>query len=74
MTKKLLQEIVTNNKMYVEWKTTPVTHINYETVKQRFKGYDKIVQKDIKEATRLLVYFNKIFTTYKTNIKKRGEQ
>ena len=36
MTKELLQEIVTKNIMYVEWKTTPITHINYETVKQRF--------------------------------------
>ena len=63
-----LQEIVTNNKMYVEWKITLITHINYETVKQRFKGYDKIVQKDIKEATR--IYFNKIFTKYRTNMKK----
>ena len=68
MTKELLQEIVTKNKMYVEWKTTPITHINYETVKQRFKGYDKIVQKDIKEAKR--IYFNKIFTTYRTDMKK----
>ena len=68
MTKELLQEIVTKNKMYVEWKTTPITHINYETVKPRFKGYDKIVQKDIKEAKR--IYFNKIFTTYRTNMKK----
>ena len=68
MTKELLQEIVTKNKMYVEWKTTLITHINYETVKQRFKGYDKIVQKDIKEAKR--IYFNKIFTTYRTNMKK----
>ena len=68
MTKELLQEIVTKNKMYVEWKTTPITHINYETVKQRFKGYDKIVQKDIKEAKK--IYFNKIFTTYRTNMKK----
>ena len=68
MTKELLQEIVTKNKMYVEWKTTPTTHINYETVKQRFKGYDKIVQKDIKEAKK--IYFNKIFTTYRTNMKK----
>ena len=68
MTKELLQEIVTKNKMYVEWKTTPITHINYETVKQRFKGYDKIVQKDINEAKR--IYFNKIFTTYRTNMKK----
>ena len=23
--------------------TTPITHINYETIKERFKGYDKIV-------------------------------
>ena len=53
MTKELLKEIVTKNKMYVEWKTT---------------GYDKIVQKDIKEAKR--IYFNKIFTTYRTNMKK----
>ena len=68
MTKELLQEIVTKNKMYVEWKTTPITHISYETVKQRFKGYDKIVKKDIKEAKR--IYFYKIFTTYRTNIKK----
>ena len=68
MTKELLQEIVTRNKMYVEWKTTPITHINYETVKQRFKGYEKIVQKDIKETKRL--YFNKNFH----NMKKHGEQ
>ena len=45
MTKELLQEVVTKNKLYVEWKTTPVTHINYDMVKQRFKGFDKIVQK-----------------------------
>ena len=28
MTKELLQEVVTKNKLYVEWKTTPVTHLN----------------------------------------------
>ena len=43
--KELLQEVVTKNKLYVEWKTTPVTHINYNMVKQRFKGFDKIVKK-----------------------------
>ena len=36
--------------MYVEWKTTPITYINFEKVKQRFRRYDKIIQKDIKEA------------------------
>ena len=71
MTKELLQEIVTKNKMYVEWKTTPITHLNYETIKQRFKEYDKIVQKDIKEVKR--IYFNKVFTTYRTNMKKNVE-
>ena len=50
MTKELLQEIVTKNKMYVTWKTTSVNHINYEQIKQRFKSYEKIVKKDIKEA------------------------
>ena len=51
--KKLLQEIITKYKMYVEWITTPITHIHYETVKQSFKRYDKIVQKDKKEAKRI---------------------
>ena len=41
--------------MYVEWKTTPITHINYETVKQKFKGYDKIVQKDIKKQKEYIL-------------------
>ena len=50
MTKELLQEIVTKNKMYVTWKTTSVNLINYEQIKQRFKSSEKIVKKDIKEA------------------------
>ena len=68
MTKELLQEVVTKNKLYVEWKTTPVTHINYDMVKQRFKGFDKIVQKNIKEAKR--IYFDKIFIAYRCDMKK----
>ena len=40
MTKELLQEIVTKNKMYVTWKTTSVDHINYEQIKQRLKSYE----------------------------------
>ena len=57
MTKELLQETVTKDKLYVVWKSTPVTDINYDMVKQRFKPYDKIVQKDIKEAKK--IYFKK---------------
>ena len=68
MTKELLQETVTKNKLYVVWKSTPVTHINYDMVKQKFKPYDKIVQKDIKEAKK--TYFNKIFIAYRTDMKK----
>ena len=68
MTKELLQEVVTKNKLYVEWKTTPVTHINYGMVKQRFKEFDKIIQKNIKEAKR--IYFDKIFIAYRSDMKK----
>ena len=68
MTKELLQEVVTKNKLYVEWKTTPVTHINYDMVKQRLKGFDKIVKKNIKEAKR--IYFDKIFIAYRSDMKK----
>ena len=68
MTKELLQEIVTKNKMYVTWKTTSVDHINYEQIKQRFKSYEKIVKKDIKEAKQR--YFDQIFTAYKNDMKK----
>ena len=45
MTKELLQEVVTKNKLYVVWKPTHATHISYNMVKQRFKGFDKIVKK-----------------------------
>ena len=68
MTNEILQEIVAKNKMYVTWKTTPVTHINYENIKQRFKSYEKIVKKDIKEAKQR--YFDQIFTAYKSDMKK----
>ena len=68
MTKELLQEIVTKNKMYVTWKTTSVNHNNYEQIKQRFKSYEKIVKKDIKEAKQR--YFDQIFTAYKNDMKK----
>ena len=66
--KKLSQK----NKMYFTWKTTPVTHINYENIKQRFKSYEKIVKKDINEAKQR--YFDQIFTAYKSDIKKHGKQ
>ena len=36
-------------------------------VKQRFKGFDKIVQKNIKEAKR--IYFDKIFIAYRSDMK-----
>ena len=67
MTNEILQEIAAKNKMYVTWKTTPVTHINYENIKQQFKSYEKIVKKDIKEAKQR--YFDQIFTAYKSDMK-----
>ena len=55
MTNEILQEIVAKNKMYVTWKTTPVTHINYENIKQRFKSYEKIVKiSDMKKTWKTI--------------------
>ena len=41
MNNKLLTQIVRKNKMYVESKTTPVTHVDHELIKLRFKSYEK---------------------------------
>ena len=38
--------------MYVDWKTTPVTSKHFERVKLRFKGYEKLVLKEIEIAKR----------------------
>ena len=38
------------NSLYVEWKTTPVTHVSYDTVKQRFKSCEKDILKQIQMA------------------------
>ena len=68
MNNELLTQIVRKNKMYVEWKTTPVTNVNYELIKLRFKSYEKDVRFAIQEAKKS--YFNRIFDTYKSDIKK----
>ena len=52
MTNEILQEIVSKNKIYVTWKTTPVTHINYENIKQRFKSYEKLLKKTLKKQNK----------------------
>ena len=38
---ELLTQIVRKNKMYVEWKTTPMTSADNEQIKLRFKNYEK---------------------------------
>ena len=50
MTDKLLAQIVIKNEMYVDWKTTPVTHTDHERVKLKFKGYKTLVLKEIEKA------------------------
>ena len=52
MINELLTQIVGKNKMYVEWKTTPVTNVNYELIKLRFKSYEKDVRFAIQEAKK----------------------
>ena len=45
MTQELLAQVVKKNSLYVKWKTTPVTHVSYDTVKQRFKSCEKDILK-----------------------------
>ena len=54
--------------MYVDWKTTPITHPDYEQVKLKFKGYEKIVSKGIDKAKK--DYFDRVFVAYKSDMKK----
>ena len=67
MTDKLLAQVLKKNSMHVDWKTTPVTHPDYEKVKLNFKGYEKIVSIGIKKAKK---YYDRVFAAYKCDIKK----
>ena len=67
MTNDHLLQIVKKNKKYVEWKSTPITHDNYEQMKQNFKLYEKDTIKNIREAKKQ--YFDRIFTAYQSDMK-----
>ena len=64
----LIATVVQNNKMYVKWKSTPITHADYPTIKQHFKAYDKIVKRSIEGEKKR--YFERRFETFKNNMKK----
>ena len=68
MTDELLAQVIKNNEMYVDWKTTPIAHPDYEKVKFNFKGYKKIVLKGIERAKR--DYFDRVFLAYKCDMKR----
>ena len=68
MTDELLAQVIKKNEMYVDWKTTPITHPDYEKVKFNFKGYEKIVLKGIERAKR--DYFDRVFLAYKCDMKR----
>ena len=68
MTDELLTQVVKKNEMYVDWKTTPITHPDYEKVKLNFKSYEKIVLKGIERAKK--EYFDRVFVAYKCDMKK----
>ena len=68
MTDELLAQVIKKNDMYVDWKTTPITHPDYQQVKLKFKGYEKIVSKGIDKAKK--DYFDRVFVAYKSDMKK----
>ena len=59
MTDELLAQVLKIIDMYVHWKTTPITHPDYEQVKLKFKGYEKIVSKGIDKAKK--DYYDRVF-------------
>ena len=68
ITDEILATVVQKNKMYVKWKSTPITHVDYLAIKQNFKTYDKIVRRSIEVEKKR--YFERRFETYKNNMKK----
>ena len=68
MTDELLAQVIKKNEMYVDWKTTPIAHPDYEKVKFNIKGYKKIVLKGIEKAKR--DYFDRDFLAYKCDMKR----
>ena len=52
MTNELLTQIVRKNKMYVEWKSTPVTSADHEQIKLRCKNYEKEMRNAIQETKK----------------------
>ena len=60
MTNDLLLQTVKKNKKYVVWKSTPITHNNYEQIKQNFEIYEKDTINNIREAkNNILIEFLK---------------
>ena len=68
MTDELVAQVIKKNEMYVDWKTTPIAHPDYDKVKFNFKGYEKIVLKGIERAKR--DYFDRVFLAYKCDMKR----
>ena len=55
MTDEILATVVQKNKMYVKWKSTPVTQVDYLAIKQNFKTYDKIVRRSIEVEKKAII-------------------
>ena len=71
MTRELLTEVVKKTKLYVEWKTTSVTHVNYDCNKQRFKEHEKeTLKKYEKRKNNMLTEFLQLI---KPILKRHGK-
>ena len=67
MNKELLTLINKKNDKYRDWKFTN-NDIEYETKKNNFKTFERIVKENIKEAKR--DYYFKTFTAHKNDLRK----
>ena len=70
MTDELLQLVNTKNDLYVEWKKNSKTLNIYNEKKRRhFRAFDKIVNTQILDETKITYYYN-TFQNYKLSMKK----
>ena len=56
MTDELLAKIVIKKICDIVWKTTPVTDVNYERSKLRFKAYEKLVLTELKNCQKRIFW------------------
>jgi len=68
MTNKLLKQVNKKTNLYIKLKQTPKLDRKYNTLKKKFKAYERTVKNNIQKTKR--EYYQNVFTLHKNNVKK----